>query len=90
MVRNLTLDIADITVEGATPDEGQRLRAVIERALAQVARQLSGTEGAIRDIRLGDLRLDLADAQTLLAPGGEAELARRIGDAIRAAWERGQ
>lgn len=82
---DLIIDIGRISVEGATPDQAVRLRAVIERALAEAARKLAGlTAGAET---LGDLRLDLGEVRDLMAPGAEAALAQRLETAIRAAWE---
>lgn len=82
---DLVIDIAEISVEGATPEQAARLRAVIERALAGAARNLSGLASGAGS--LGDLRLDLAGIRDLTAPGAEAALARRLETAIRAAWE---
>ncbi len=82
---DLVIDIGEISVESASAHDAARLRAVIERALAQAARSLAGLAAGAG--ALGDLRLELAEVRDLLAPGAEAALARRLEIAIRAAWE---
>ncbi|QLH16884.1 hypothetical protein HYQ43_21995 (plasmid) [Paracoccus pantotrophus] len=82
---DLIIDIGEISVESASPEDAARLRAVIERALAEAARSLAGLTAGTG--ALGDLRLDLGGVRDLLAPGAEAALARWLEIAIRAAWE---
>ncbi|MFG6080213.1 hypothetical protein ACEUZ9_000664 [Paracoccus litorisediminis] len=86
MTPDVSIDIATLTVEGASPRDATRLRAVIEAAFAQVARQLAARPGS-GPAQLDSMRLDLGEIRTLLAPGAETELARRLESAIRAAWE---
>ena len=86
MTPDLVIDIAALTIEGASPRDATRLRAVIEAAFAQVARQLAARPGS-GPAELDNMRLDLGEIRALLAPGAEAELARRLESAIRAAWE---
>lgn len=82
---DLVIDIGEISVESASAQDAARLRAVIERALAQAARSLAGLAAGAG--ALGDLQLELAEVRDLLAPGAETALARRLEIAIRAAWE---
>lgn len=82
---DLVIDIDEIAMEGASPEDAARLRAVIEEALARAARRLAGLPAG--NEALGDLRLDLGPARDLLAPGAEALLAARLETAIRAGWE---
>ncbi len=82
---DLVIDIDEIAMEGANPEDAARLRAVIEQALARAARRLTGLPAG--NEALGDLRLDLGAARDLLAPGAEALLAARLETAIRAGWE---
>ncbi|WP_449044769.1 hypothetical protein [Paracoccus versutus] len=82
---DLVIDIGEISVESASAQDAARLRAVIERALAQAARRLAGLAAGAG--ALGDLQLELAEVRDLLAPGAETALARRLEIAIRAAWE---
>ena len=85
---DLTIAIDAITVEGVPPDQVERVRALIETAVADAARRLAGrTEGAAPVCGLGDLRFDLGAAGAALAPGAEVEIARRLEAAILAAWE---
>ena len=86
MTPELSIDIASLTVEGASPRDATRLRTVIEAAFAQVAQQLAARPGS-GPAQLDHLRLDLGEIRALLAPGAETELARRLESAIRAAWE---
>lgn len=82
---DLVIDIDEIAMEGASPEDAARLRAVIEQALARAARRLTGLPAG--NEALGDLRLDLGAARDLLVPGAEALLAARLETAIRAGWE---
>ena len=82
---DLVIDIGEISVASASPEDAARLRAVIERALAEAARSLAGLTAGAQT--LGDLRLDLREVRDLLAPGAEAALAQRLETAIRTAWE---
>jgi len=85
---DLTIAIDAITVEGVPPDQAERVRALIETAVADAARRLAGrVEGAAPVAGLGHLRFDLGAAGVALAPGAEVEIARRLEAAIRAAWE---
>lgn len=86
--RELTIEIRGIVVEGALPEQAERVRRVVEQAVAEAARRLAGRAGAASTgIRLGDLRFELGAAAQGLAPGAEAEIARRLEAAITAAWE---
>ena len=88
---DLTIAIDAITVEGVRPDEAERVRAVIEAALAAAARRLAGrTPGARPATSIGALRFDIGAAGGALAPGAEAEIARKLEAAILAAWEAAQ
>lgn len=88
MTSALSLDIGEISLEGASPRDAVRLRAVIEAALARVAGALADGPGPSPQVAgLGDIRLDLRDIRDLLAPGAETLVAARLEAAIRAAWE---
>jgi hypothetical protein len=85
---DLTIAIDAITVEGVRPEEAERVRAVIEAALAAAARRLAGrAAGARPATSLGTLRFDMGTAGNALAPGAESALARKLEAAILAAWE---
>lgn len=85
---DLTITIDAITVEGVRPEEAARVRALIEKAVADAARRLAGRSGgAAPGLSLGNLRFDLSAASAALAPGAEVVIARKLEAAIAAAWE---
>lgn len=82
---DLVIDIGEIVIEGMAPEKAGRVQALIEKVVAEAARNLAGKAGgAAPALRLGDLRFEIGEA---LDPAAEAEIARHLEAAVTAAWE---
>lgn len=80
----LVIEIDGIVIEGMPAEKAERVRALLEKAVAEAARKLAGkAEGAAPELRLDDLRFEIGEA---LDDGAETEIARRLEAAVSAAW----